>query len=50
MMNRLRTVFVSVTAVAVSMIVLGSDARAQSVSTASPQKYLRLLQRLAEEK
>ena len=30
MMNRLRTAFVSVAAVAVSMIVLGSDARAKS--------------------
>jgi hypothetical protein len=48
MMNRLRTAFVSVAAVAVSMIVLGSDARAKSVPTASQQKYLRLLERLAE--
>ena len=82
MMNRLRTAFVSVAAVAVSMIVLGSDARAQrgllsgckrnsdfslkslpspvpcvrnprvigakSVPTASQQKYLRLLERLAQ--
>ena len=48
MMNRLRTAFVSVTAVAVSMIVLGSDARAKSVPTASQQNYLRLLERLAE--
>jgi len=39
---------VSVAAVAVSMIVLGSDARAKSVPTASQQKYLRLLERLAE--
>ena len=35
MMNRLRTVFVSVTAVAVAMMVLGSNARARSVATAS---------------
>ena len=64
MMNRLRTVLVSVTAVAVAMMVLGSNARAQSVSgararsvsnararsvsTASPQKYLRFLEKLAE--
>ena len=48
MMNRLRTVLVSVTAVAVAMMVLGSNARAKSVSTASPQKYLRFLERLAE--
>ncbi|MGB2607912.1 MAG: hypothetical protein WBC80_02985, partial [Isosphaeraceae bacterium] len=34
--------------VAVSMIVLGSDARAKSVPTESQQKYLRLLERLAE--
>ena len=32
MMNRLRTVLVSVTAVAVAMMVLGSNARAKSVS------------------
>ena len=48
MMNRLRTVLVSVTAVAVAMMVLGSNARAQSVSTASPQNYLRFLEGLAE--
>ena len=48
MMNRLRTVLVSVTAVAVAMMVLGSDARAKSVPTASQQKYLRFLERLAE--
>ena len=48
MMNRLRTVLVSVTAVAVSMMVLGSNARAKSVPTASQQKYLRFLERLAE--
>ena len=40
MMNRLRTALVSVTAVAVAMMVLGSNARAGSVSTASPQNYL----------
>src|SRR5271157_2178880 len=50
MMNRLRTVLVSVTAVAVTMMVLGSNARAQSVSTASPQNYLRFLQGLPETK
>ena len=48
MMNRLRTVLVSVTAVAVAMMVLGSNARAKSVRTASQQKYLRLLERLAK--
>ncbi len=40
MMNRLRTALVSVTAVAVAMMVLGSDARAKSVPAASPQNYL----------
>ena len=50
MMNRLRTVLVSVTAVAVTMMVLGSNAQAQSVSTASPQNYLRFLQGLREMK
>ena len=50
MMNRLRTVLVSVTAVAVTMMVLGSNARAQSVSTASPQNYLGFLQGLCEMK
>ncbi len=48
MMNRLRTALVSVTAVAVAMMVLGSNARAGSVSTASAQNYLRFLERLAE--
>ena len=48
MINRPRTAFVSVVAVAVAMIVLGSDARAKSVSTASHQKYVRFLQRLAQ--
>ena len=38
MMNRLRTVLVSVAAVAVSMIVLGSDARAKSVPDRVPAK------------
>ena len=33
MMNRIRTALVSVTAVAVAMMVLGSNARAQSVSS-----------------
>ena len=47
MINRPRTALVSVTAVAVSMMVLGSNARAQSVPTASPQNYLRFLQRVA---
>ena len=47
MMNRLRTALVSVTAVAVAMMVLGSNARAGSVSTASPQNYLSFLERLA---
>src|SRR5208337_741090 len=50
MMNRLRTALVSVTAVAVAMMVLGSNARAQSVSTASPQDYLTFLQGLPEMK
>ena len=48
MMNRLGTALVSVTAVAVAMMVLGSNARAKSVRTASPQKYVRFLQGLAE--
>ena len=56
MMNRLRTVLVSVTAVAVTMMVLGSNAqaksvskaRARSVSTASQQNYLRFLEKLAK--
>jgi len=48
MMNRLRTALVSVTAVAVAMMVLGSNARAGSDSTASQQKYVSLLLRLAE--
>ena len=48
MINRPRTAFVSVAAVAVSMIVLGSDARAKSVPAASPQKYVRFLQQLAK--
>ena len=48
MMNRLRTVLVSVTAVAVAMMVLGSNARAKSVPTKSQQEYLRFLERLAE--
>ena len=48
MINRTRTAFVSVAAVAVSMFVLGSDARAKSVSAASPQKYVRYLQQLAK--
>jgi hypothetical protein len=49
MMNRLRTVLVSVTAVAVTMMVLGSNAQAKSVvPTASQQKYLRFLQKLTQ--
>ena len=48
MMNRLRTALVSVIAVAVAMMVLGSNARAGSVSTASPQNYLSFLQGLTE--
>ncbi len=48
MINRPRTAFVSVDAVAVSMIVLGSDARAKSGPAASPQKYVRYLEKLAE--
>ena len=39
MINRPRTAFVSIAAVAVSMIVLGTDARAKSGPAASPQKY-----------
>ena len=50
MMNRLRTALVSVTAVAVAMMVLGSNARAQSVSTASQQNYASFLLRLPEVK
>jgi hypothetical protein len=50
MINRPRTAFVSVAAVAVSMIMLGSDARAKSKSntTASSQKYVRFLENLAK--
>jgi len=48
MINRTRTAFVSVAAVAVSMFVLGTDARAKSVPAASPQKYVRYLQQLAK--
>jgi len=48
MMNRLRTVLVSVTAVAVTMMVLGSNAQAKSVLTASQQNYLRFLQNLTQ--
>jgi hypothetical protein len=54
MMNRLRTVFVSVTAVAVAMMVLGSNARARSVATASrhptasQQNYASFLLRLPD--
>jgi len=50
MMNRLRTVPVSVIAVAVALMVLGSDARARSVSTASQQNYANFLLRLPEAK
>jgi len=48
MINRSRTAFVSVATVAVSMILLGSDARARSVSPAAPpQNYVRFLEMLA---
>jgi adenosine deaminase len=47
MMNRLRTALVSVTAVAVAMMVLGSNARAKSVPSAS-QRYVVVLTRLAQ--
>ena len=40
MINRPRTAFVSIAAVAVSMIVLGTNARAKSVPAASPQNYM----------
>ena len=50
MINRPRTALVSVAAVAVAMMVLGSNARAQSVSTASPQNYVRFLQGLPEDR
>jgi len=43
MMNRPRTALLSVTAVAVAMMVLGSDVRAQSVPTASPGNYASFL-------
>ncbi len=45
MIKRPRTAFVSVAAVAVATIVLGSDARAQAVPTA-PQAYLKFLREL----
>jgi len=48
MINRPRTAFVSIAAVAVSMIVLGTDARAKSGPAASPQKYVRYLEKLAK--
>ncbi len=47
MINRPRTAFVSVATIAVSMILLGSDARAKSASTASSQGYVRFLEKLA---
>ena len=50
MMNRQRTVLVSVTAVAVAMMVLGSNAQAQSVPTASPKNYVSFLRGLPEAK
>src|SRR5271166_2216229 len=46
MMNRLRTVLVSVTAVAIATMVLGSNAQAQPDSTAPPDNYLRFLRQL----
>ena len=48
MINRPRTAFVSIAAVAVSMIVLGTDARAKSGPAASPQNYMRFLRRLPD--
>ncbi len=48
MINRPRTAFVSIAAVAVSMIVLGTDARAKSVPAASPQNYMGFLRRLPD--
>ena len=45
MMNRLRTALLSVAAVAVSMMVLGSNAQAKSVAT-RPQSYLKFLRQL----
>jgi Spy/CpxP family protein refolding chaperone len=48
MINRPRTAFVSIAAVAVSMIVLGTDARAKSSPAASPQNYMRFLRRLPD--
>ena len=47
MINRPRTAFVSIAAVAVSMIVLGTDARAKSGRAASPQKTVTFLKSLA---
>jgi hypothetical protein len=43
MINRQRRALVSFAAVAVAMMVLGSDARAQSASTASSQSYTSFL-------
>jgi adhesin HecA-like repeat protein len=48
MINRPRTAFVSVAAVAVSMFVLGSDARAKSVPAASPKSFMSFLLRLPD--
>jgi len=48
MINRPRTAFVSVAAVAVSMIMLGSDARAKSGPAASPKNYMGFLLRLPD--
>jgi len=48
MINRPRTAFVSVAAVAVSMFVLGSDARAKSVPSASPKSFMSFLLRLPD--
>lgn len=43
MMNRLRTALVSVAAVTVAMMVLGSNAQAQSVPTATPDNFASFL-------
>jgi len=48
MINRPRTAFVSIAAAAVSMIVLGTDARAKSGPAASPQNYMGFLRRLPD--
>jgi hypothetical protein len=48
MISRPRTTLVSATAVALTLMLLGSSARAQSIPNPSPQSYLRFLSGLPE--